>query len=276
MLCYLKMGLQHEIKHRVNFTKNIKRILESLKMIAAMRSKKMSLENKYALQFKKSIEQTYINTFHNNFDAKKTLYILIGAKKGLCGSFVMNLNIMLKNKFPAIDTETNTQWIIIGGKNPNYIKQIKEENILFTNEIPINDQEIMEIAELIYNERTKFRKISILSWTLSDTEPQEQIIFDLNLSTEEETNQTVIAHDYNQTLTQQEIKNLIIFSIFNELNFAITGSIAREEKTRLLAMDQAITNSDEMLIKLQRQFNQVRQASITNEINEIISGAEFA
>lgn len=278
------MGLQHEIKHRVTFTKNIKRILESLKMIAAMRSKKMAVEYKHANQFKTTLEKTYLTTLHSNIEAQDTLYVFIGANKGLCGSFVINLNIMLKNKFPKIEQQKNAKWIIIGNKLPSYLSKISENNILMKTDMLNKTSDYMKISELIYAERQNFKKIIILGWKMLENEPKESIIFDLNPSEENldidniktATINTVILNDYSSELSTEYEKRLSLLYIFGEINLAITQSIAREEKTRLLAMDQAITNSDEMLLKLQRQFNQVRQASITNEINEIISGAEFA
>jgi F-type H+-transporting ATPase subunit gamma len=217
---------------------------------------------------------------------KKVLIIPITSNRGLCGAFNANIikatNILIDEKYSEQTKSGNLSLITIGRKasefydNHNFdIVSVEDEifnNLTFENVTAISDR-VMEMfakgefdrVELVYNQ---FKNAATQVITAEQFLPIELV----ELEDSEGKHENV---DYIFEPSEEEIViDLIPKSLRTQFYKAILDSNASEHGARMTAMHQATDNATEMLKDLNLSYNKARQASITNEILEIVSGAE--
>jgi len=273
-----------EIRNRISSVSSTMQITSAMKMVSAAKLKKAQdaivamrpYSNKLTgiLQdLSSSIDSD--NVFIQNTEANKTLIICITSNRGLCGGF--NSNIIKKCVSLASNENQEVSFLCLGKKGSDILS--KKHNVILTkNEIfeDMSFEKVKEIADVLIQKFVdeEFEKIQIVYNRFKNAATQivtnEQFLPILPADDQQENNQNYIFEP-----SKLEIVNeLIPKSLRTQLFKALRDSYASEHGARMTAMHKATDNATELRDQLKLTYNKARQAAITNEILEIVGGAE--
>ena len=273
-----------EIRNRISSVSSTMQITNAMKMVSAAKLKKAQdaivamrpYSNKLTgiLQdLSSSIDSD--NVFIQNTEANKTLIICITSNRGLCGGF--NSNIIKKCISLASNKNQEVSFLCLGKKGSDILS--KKHNVILTkNEIfeDMSFENVKEIADLLIQKFVdeEFEKIQIVYNRFKNAATQiitnEQFLPILPADDQQENNKNYIFEP-----SKLEIVNeLIPKSLRTQLFKALRDSYASEHGARMTAMHKATDNATELRDELKLTYNKARQAAITNEILEIVGGAE--
>ncbi len=278
-----------DIKRRIKSVNSMEHITNAMKLVSAskLRRAKSTFEKtrEYFHYVTESIEEIINNTsevperyLKGNREIKTTCYIIITSSRGLCGSFNANV-IKEAAKEMASDWEKPVI-VAIGGKGKEYFEKrdfdiiqeymLPPESISFmeTHEIskPIIelydqgkiDEVVMIFTSFISSMEQKVRNVTLLPFELvgdPDFQPLEKEV------------------DYEPSV--EEVFNYLVPKYVEIMVYdAIVESATCEHAARRMAMENATENARDMIGELTLFYNRTRQAAITNEISEIVGGAE--
>ena len=210
------------------------------------------------------------------------LCVVMTSDRGLCGGF--NTNIIKKAKlyFQKILDEGKTLKIItVGTKGYDQLKRLYGDNIIerisFKESKNVNYFDADKVGKLVIEkfDKKEFDVCAIFYNQFKNVItqiPQEQQIIPLKTSENEENSSE---DNYEFEPEEDEIlSNLLPKNISTQIFKAMLENSASEQGSRMSAMDNATRNAGEMVDKLTIEYNRSRQAAITKELIEIISGAE--
>ena len=213
---------------------------------------------------------------------KTHLCIVMTSDRGLCGGF--NTNIIKKAKvyFQKISNEGKTLKIIaVGSKGYDQLKRVYKDNIIkkisFKDSKTINYLDAEKVGKIIIDnfEKKEFDVCTIFYNQFKNVItqiPQEQQIIPLKAS-QAEANSSEDNYEFEPE-EDEILSHLLPKNISTQIFKAMLENSASEQGSRMSAMDNATRNAGEMVDKLTIKYNRSRQAAITKELIEIISGAE--
>ena len=277
-----------EIRNRITSVTSTMKITSAMKMVSAAKLKKaqdaVTAMRPYSEKlgelmssFYDIISSSSVSQLSESRDIKNVLLIPICSNKGLCGAFNSNVvkkAISLKNQ--SSFSKANFSFLIIGKKANDIISKTENvisnhssifENINYDDTATIVDN-IIELftngeydhVELIYN---TFKNAA------NQTTISEQF---LPISAPEDSE--VLSDYIFEPSMEQIVSDLVPKSLKIQLFKAVRDSFAGEHGARMTAMHKATDNASELKSELVLTYNKARQAAITNEILEIVSGAE--
>ncbi|MGB4400577.1 MAG: ATP synthase F1 subunit gamma [Daejeonella sp.] len=281
-----------EVRNRIASVTSTQQITKAMKMVSAAKLKRATSAiiqlRPYANKMRDilanlsaSLEQSN-SPFIQEREPNKVLIIAISSNRGLAGAFNMNViktaNNLISEKYADQYRKGNVQIVAIGKKVQDFYEKRKynvvgNNNELYTDLTFENASKITEAimagfakgeydrVELVYN---LFKNAAVQILTT------EQLLPVPRAAVTESTSQT----DYILEPSQEEIvEQLIPKSIKTQVYKAILDSHASEHGARMTAMDKATENAGDLLKALKLSYNQARQAAITTELTEIVSGA---
>lgn len=283
------MASLKSIRKRINSVKSTRQITKAMKMVAAAKLRRAQDKVLAARPYAKKLEEVLIrlsssggavdHPLARREKSDTALLIVVSSDRGLCGGF--NANICKAAEAFMRENSSRYQEInllTIGRKGFEYLRKratIRKNysNILSTmsyQEASIIGQELIEgyLAQeyddvyLLYN---AFRSVMSQDITLKQLLPIEPP----QGPDEEFLPEAIYEPSKEELLAELFPKNIEV-----QLFHAMLESIASEHGARMTAMDSASKNASEMIAKLTLQYNRARQAVITTELMEIISGAE--
>lgn len=288
-----------DLRRRVRAVKNMRQITKAMKMVSAARLRKATERVTAARPYTNKMLQILGDAARRSPDYRDPLLVgherqeghrervvlaLVTADKGLCGGFNTNL-IKAAQEFLRQNSDKDVELVLIGRKGCDYFRRrpvtIRREHIGITGSGKVSVTDVVEIGQalvadfradekpvdrvyLLYNE---FKS------ALSQRPVVEQL---LPIGRDEvEAGQTDVLTDYLYEQPPQVIySELLPKLIENQIYHALLESVASELGARMTAMDSASKNASEVIDKLTLVMNRVRQAKITREIIEVVSGAE--
>jgi len=281
-----------EIRTRITSVESTMQITSAMKMVSAAKLKRAQdaivQMRPYAKKFNDilvNVSSSLDNSDHpmmSNNDGKRILLIAFSSNRGLCGGF--NNNIIKEVKKTVATHPDNNYCILTVGKKVN--DAFKKSDLLDKiDSLPVDAQKIwddlsyensLEITSKIINafKNKLFDKAYLVynSFKNAAVQTVENEAF-LPVVAPESENTTNI--DYIFEPDKEEILNdLIPQSLKIQLYKALLDSFASEHGARMTAMHKATDNANEMKNDLKLFYNKARQAAITNEILEIVAGAE--
>jgi F-type H+-transporting ATPase subunit gamma len=263
------------IQMRLKSVKNIQKITQSMKMVSAAKYARAERDLKQARPYGEGSKGFYeVADIKVDKDEKKELYIAMTSDRGLCGAVHTGIARHIRNELNAKADSENSKIICVGDKSRAVLQRNFSKKFIFVaNEvgrIPPTFLDASKIAiqvlnsgfdyshgKIVYN---KFR--TVVSYNLS-----ELPIFSLKSV---ESSDKLLAYD---SLDADIIRDYLEFSLASLLFYAMKEGACSEQSSRMSAMDNATKNAGEMIDKLALTFNRTRQAVITRELIEIISGA---
>ena len=290
-----------DLKVQIKSVKSTKKITTAMKMVAASKLRRAQERAESARPYSSRMEEMLSSLASSSISGEGVIKLLTGtgrqdtylvvtvtADRGLCGGFNSNINRATVKYVRSLEDQGKTvKLITIGKKSRDFLTRLMNDRILesftdfgvsgagynFALQVSEKIQSLynadqFDVCVLIYN---KFKS------AIAQKVTQQQLI-PLSLKTKEfEDNQTnktdnsiyLYEPDENEILKDLLPKNVSI-QIFKTL----LESNAGEQGARMIAMDNATRNAGEMIDSLSLKYNRTRQAYITKELIEIISGAE--
>jgi len=289
------MASLDDLKKRIASVKSTQKITKAMKMVAAAKLKRAQESAERGRPYSEKMNNVILNLSGSISDKdnapkllsgtgnnKVHLCVVITSDRGLCGGFNANIIKKAKAYFAKISEEGKELKIItVGSKGNDQLKRLYGdkiiENISFKNSKNTNYFDAAKVGKLIIE---KFEKDEFDICTIFYNQfknvitqiPQAQQIIPLNTDNEDD---KVSKESYEFEPDEDEILiNLLPKNISTQIFKAMLENSASEQGARMSAMDNATRNAGEMVDKLTIEYNRSRQAAITKELIEIISGAE--
>ncbi|CBZ01975.1 F0F1 ATP synthase subunit gamma [Clostridium botulinum] len=271
------------IRRRIKSVTNIRKITKAMGLVstAKLRKARVNLEinKKYYNEYKIILKDiiNFIedsNIYIDGNGSHKKLYVIFTSDSGLCGSF--NINIINNVINEIKEDKENSLVIVIGQKGRMYLKKLGINTLAEYIEIPDvpTTKEARTIAKNIiklYNSKEVGEVFLVYSEFYSPVKQQVLINKILPFTKENKSDNKYI--EFNPPVTQlmdEILENYLKATILN----CFSNSKASENGSRMTAMNGATDNANDLLDNLDLQFNRLRQSAITQEISEIVGGAE--
>ena len=289
------MATLDDLKKRIVSVKSTQKITKAMKMVAAAKLKRAQENAEKGRPYAEKMNNIILNLTSGISDKENAPKLLFGSGKGnvhlcvvltsdrgLCGGF--NTSIIKKAKvyFEKILNEGKALKIItVGSKGYDQLKRLYKdiiiEKISFKDSKTINYLDAEKVGKMIIEnfEELEFDICTIFYNKFKNVItqiPQEQQIIPLK-TTEVEENSLEDSYEFEPD-EDEILSNLLPKNISTQIFKAMLENSASEQGSRMSAMDNATRNAGEMVDKLTIEYNRSRQASITKELIEIISGAE--
>ncbi len=289
------MASLDDLKKRITSVKSTQKITKAMKMVAAAKLRKAQESAEKGRPYSDKMNNIILNLSSGISDKENAPELLVGngkddvylcvvmtSDRGLCGGFNSNIIKKAKSYFQKIQNLKKTLKIItVGSKGYDQLKRAYKDKIIesisFKDSKTINYFDASKVGQIIID---KFKKKEFDVCTIFYNQfknvitqiPQEQQIIPLRINDEKESS---FDDNYEFEPDEDEIlSNLLPKNISTQIFKAMLENSASEQGSRMTAMDNATRNAGEMVDKLTIQYNRSRQASITKELIEIISGAE--
>jgi F-type H+-transporting ATPase subunit gamma len=285
-----------DIRRRIKSVKNTQQITKAMKMVSAAKLKRAQdrvvtarpFANKMQEVLSGLADRTDENFHHPLLDARgdeRYLLVLITADKGLCGAFNTNL-IKAGQTFIRDNPGKQIEIMAVGRKGRDFFRRrsanLAGEYIGVTGKGRVDFSEALEIARDVMKRFTDDEKIdkAFIIYNEFKSVLQQRVVTEQLLPVSRQTNTAATAEqpvslvDYIYEQPPAEIfAKLLPRLIETQIFRALLESIASEQGARMTAMDSASKNARELIDSLTLNMNRVRQAAITNEIIEVVSGA---
>lgn len=280
-----------ELKKRLKSTKSTHKITSAMKLVSAAKLARAQAAitgaRPYALELEKTIKTVsalikgyshpYLKTSENN----KAVLLVISSDKGLCGGFNSSLAKNVKN-FLASNPTTDFKVYYIGKKVRELISKNVNSGKTFTfKKVDPTYEEMKNVANELAEMFTTGEVGSIyvannVFYSAINIKPTVSKVLPLSFTAEEkEKLQNEYPFDFKYEPSPAEILDAVIPQVYvSSIYTRMLDSVASEHGSRMTAMENASKNCKEMIRKLTIKINKLRQASITTELIEVVSGAE--
>lgn len=273
------MATEKQLKERMMGTRNIEKITKSMKMVSAAKLRGDQMRLAAATPFARwaaavTGEDKELESWDVAELPKKNLFIILTTDKGLCGGVNSILTRTLKSKLNMIRSEgKDFDMVVVGDKGRSQLRRSHGDHILVSaadRATPYNFELASALAQdalngeydqihLVYN---KF--ISAIAYTTSVKtispllDPAAEYLYDFEVEPEKD---------------PETLQSFYEYTLGTQLYHAMMENATSEQSSRMNAMENASKNAGEMIDSLNLQYNRARQARITTELIEIISGA---
>ncbi len=289
------MASLDDLKKRIASVKSTQKITKAMKMVAAAKLRRAQESAEKGRPYSEKMNNIILNLSNGISDKENAPKLLSGSgndkvhlcvvmtsDRGLCGGFNSNIIKKAKNYFAKLSKEGKDLKIVtVGSKGNDQLKRVYGDKIIahisFKESKNANYFDAEKVGKMVMEsfEKEEFDVCTIfynLFKNVVTQIPQEQQIIPLKTSEVEENSSE---DNYEFEPDEDEIlSNLLPKNISTQIFKAMLENSASEQGSRMSAMDNATRNAGEMVDKLTIEYNRSRQAAITKELIEIISGAE--
>ena len=283
-----------DLKKRIKSVKSTQKITKAMKMVAAAKLRRAQESAEKGRPFSEKMNNVILNLSNSIYDKDSASKFLVGtgkdtthlcvvitADRGLCGGFNTNICRKAKNYFEKILKEGKILKIFtVGSKGHDQLKRLYGKYI-------IEKMNFKGLKKITYKEAEDTGKIIIKLFNESQFDvckifynrfknvitqiPQEQQIVPI-----EKQKEVKISDNFYEFEPEENeiLDDLLPKNISTQIFKAFLENAASEQGSRMTAMDNATRNAEDLVDKLTINYNRSRQAAITKELIEIISGAE--
>ena len=286
------MASLKDIRKRIDSVKRTQKTTSAMKMVSAAKlrrsenavreatpyaNKLKSVVSSLSTRFGGKDQDTGFGLLFQNSGGKRTGVILITSDRGLCGGFNSNLSKALARQLADEEVEC-AEFVILGRKGNEFFKR-SAHNILANHTGTPPGEQLVLVRDIVSEFTSRFEageldqvilaynhyvsviaQVPVIEQLLPIRAPEAEITDERDIIFEPS------PQDILETLLKKYVQNQVYVSWLD--------TIAGEHAARMTSMDAATKNAGEMIEKLQLHYNRSRQAAITRELIEIISGAE--
>ena len=285
-----------DLKKRITSVKSTQKITKAMKMVAASKLRRAQENAEKGRPFSEKMNNIILNISNSIIDKDNASKFLVGtgkdnihlcvvitADRGLCGGFNTNICRKAKNYFERILKEGKTLKIFTAGsKGYEQLKRIyggyiiektsfkgfkkityKDTEEIGKKIVKLFNEKQFDVCKIFYN---KFKNVITQI-------PQEQQIIPMENSNKKEEKKSENYYEFEPE-ENEILDDLLPRNISTQIFKAFLENAASEQGSRMTAMDNATRNAGDLVDKLTITYNRSRQAAITKELIEIISGAE--
>lgn len=286
-------GALKEVRNRIKSVQSTQQITKAMKMVSAAKLRRaqdaITQMRPYAQKLQEMLSNIVSNTDGNvnlalatERQVEKVLVIIVTSDRGLCGGYNSNLiklaRQVIKEKYPAQFAKGNVQVLPIGKKGyehftKNGFKVVDKYWNIFTG---LSFEKVQDAAkyamdvfanketdavELVYSE---FKNAATQRFVAEQFLPVKKVVNKAGVK-----NADFIFEPSKEILISELMPKILNTQLFK----AVLDGNASEHGARMTAMDKASDNANELLKSLKISYNRARQAAITTELTEIVSGA---
>ena len=284
-----------DLRKRIVSVKSTQKITKAMKMVAAAKLRKAQESAEKGRPYSEKMQNIILNLTESISDPQNAPKLLIGTGKeqiylcvvmtsdrGLCGGFNSNICRLAKKHFEKILKEgKNLKIITVGSKGHDQLKREYGKYIIqklsFKNKKKISFVEADEVGKIILDlfHKNEFDRCILFFNNFKNVMtqiPEAQQIIPTEVKKDSKKNEEIF---YEFEPDEDEIlEDLLPKNISTQVFKAFLENSASEQGSRMTAMDSATRNAGDLVNKLTINYNRSRQAVITKELIEIISGAE--
>ena len=286
-----------EVRTRISSVSSTQQITSAMKMVSAAKFRRaqnaITGMRPYAAQLSEIVSDIdtggeVLTPYHSVRPLRNVLLVVITSNKGLCGAF--NSNVIkqaqqrIDHHLQTLPSDGTLQVMSIGKKSSEALARRKDIHLISNDELLDNpsfdnvaaladsimkqfEEKQLDYVEIVYN-RFKNSLTQILS-------TEQWLPVAPKASNAPNDLKTPKTNDYIYEPSKEDIvRSMVPLTLRSNLYRMILDSLASEHGARMNAMQNATDNADELLRELRLSYNKARQASITNEIIEIVSGSE--
>ena len=284
-----------DLKNRIGSVKSTQKITSAMKMVAAAKLRKAQEQAIASRPYCSSMEKIVSSLASKLIDnapellkgkkeIKKQLLVVFSADRGLCGGFNGSISRAVKLEIKkSKDLGIETKLLFVGRKSADTLKKDFQQHIVeivtgnSTN--PIYSDALLISSKIVdLYQRDEFGSCKIIFNKFVSAITQEvtlKSLIPIETNNEDVSNNNQVSSVYEYEPSEEVIlEELLNKNIATQLFSAQMESTASELAARMTAMDNATRNAGDLIDRLTLQYNRTRQAFITKELIEIISGAE--
>lgn len=277
-----------EIRNRISSVSSTMQITSAMKMVSAAKLKKAQdaivAMRPYAdkLSFLlaglgQNLEEGTENVYAEKRAAKKVLLVAISSNRGLCGAFNTNVIKAVKAASESYGKEVSVEIVTIGKKVADGLKEaviVGDHSSIYDDlTFDASAAVAIDLIEAFISEQYDEIRLVYNSFKNAATQIVKNEAF-LPMVAEGDASETTTEEYIFEPSAEEIVNELIPKSLKIQLYKAIRDSFASEHGARMTAMHKATDNAKELRDQLKLTYNKARQAAITNEILEIVGGAE--
>ncbi|MHA0272851.1 ATP synthase F1 subunit gamma [Mycoplasma sp. 48589B] len=285
------MANLNSLKNRISVVTNTRKITNAMQLVSTAKLRRIRNEFASVDAYLNSLKDTFdelishveprdfFNIFPKNDNVEANLHIVMTSDLGLCGSYNHNIIKLLKTKLKPED-----KIIVIGLKGYSMIQSMGASDQIVLKYTEIGESVSYEIGTLIAKKSLElYRNKKIANVFFYYTEfinniLQEAVVlklfpFDIPEKKEEKSQQANATIEFEPN-SEVVLKNSIPLYLASMVFGLGTSSKISEMASRRNAMENATKNADDLIKDLRLQYNRKRQSNITQEINEIVAGAD--
>lgn len=275
-----------DIRNRIKSVKSIQKVTKAMKLVAAAKMRRaqerMEESRPYSNSLAEVIQHLLPDVDRDRLplldarEVKRKAYVVVSADRGLAGAFNTNLLKVAQKEIDAFGKE-NVDLFCIGKKARDHFKR-REYNIITSH--------VDFWADMEFNSAITIGR-SIIEYFTSGKVDEIHVVYNyfINVGRQQVKSEVLLplVYEENNGVTHDRLyepskEELVSSLIPRHLNVQmwkyLLESYASEQAARMLAMENATSNAQDMIKDLTLQFNKARQATITTEMLEIVGGAE--
>ncbi len=278
-----------QVRRRIKSVENTKKITHAMEMVAAAKLKKLQdllkQSDHYIVELKRILE-TLIREkslahplLEKRDEIKSTLVFLIASETGLCGSYNTNVLDQAGQFLKTAQNRQSVRFVAVGKYAANYLKRSKANisksfSIPKPQEIDLLIKEVTETATSAFTSREADWIVFIYTKaaSLGSLRPAQEQLFPLTSAQSQSQNERLV--DY---IIEPNLNDILEFMlpefIAAGIGQFVKHSMVAEQASRMMAMRQATDSAKDMIDSLTLLRNKARQATITKELLEIVSGS---
>ena len=282
-----------EVRIRIASVQSTQQITKAMKMVSAAKLKRATNAIIQLRPYATKLKEILVNLssslegssspFIQEREPNKILIVVVSSNRGLAGAFNMNViktaNNLIADKYSSQYKSGNVSIVAIGKKSQDFYEKRNYKVVGNNNEVysSLTFENVTKITDSIMAgfEKGEYDKVELVYNRFKNAAVQilttEQLLPLPKAETSTDASSNI---DYILEPSKEEIvEQLIPKSIKIQLYKAVLDSHAAEHGARMTSMDKATENAGDLLKALKLSYNQARQAAITTELTEIVSGA---
>lgn len=281
-----------EIKRRIKSVNSTKQITKAMELVSSAKLRRARQKYDQIKPYFNTVKETIdvilsdaediqSKYFAGNREIKKSCYIVITADRGLCGGF--NSSIM-KEAVNCMQDKDSVSVIAIGSRGRDFFKKrgfdLDGEYINILENITYKDsQNISALAVQLYDEELVDEVYLVYTNFISTISQEPKVLkllpFEKNENEVKENKEKQVFEFISYEPSSEGLFNYLAPKYVESMVFGgLIQSAVSEQAARRIAMENATDNAEEMIDKLTLHYNRARQAAITQEISEIVAGAD--
>lgn len=283
------MAVGKEIRTQINSVKSTQKITNAMQMVAASKMRKAQNRMEKGKPYAKAIRSVighlasanaeYKHIYLENREVKKVGFIVVSSDRGLCGGLNINtFKAVVKSMQEWADKQTDIELCLIGAKASAFFNSYGGDvrgSVRDLGEEPTVEQLIGSVKIMLdaYSEG-RIDRLYLVGNDFVNTMVQKPYVNQLLPLEADDEKELEHSWDYlYEPDAKTLLDGLLIRYIESQVYQAVIENIACEQSARMIAMKSATDNAGEMINNLQLVYNKARQAAITQELSEIVSGA---
>ena len=288
------MATGKEIRGKIKNFESTKKITKAMEMISVSKMRKAQERMRAARPYSDKVRNIaanlgranpeYIHAFMKSNDTKTVGFIVVSTDKGLCGGLNTNVLRAVTNKLRELQAQgLSAQTVAIGGKGLGFLNRIGAKVVSHVTQLgdrPHLDKLIGPVKVLLdAYARGEVSAVYLCYTRFINTMKQEPVVqplLPLSQAQMEQDAQASGAHAWDYLYepdAQTVIDELLVRYVEALVYQAVAENMASEQAARMVAMKAATDNAGNVIAELKLVYNKTRQAGITKELSEIVSGA---